>query len=314
MPTDTVGRFAPSTTGPAHPGTLLAALLCWLDVRSRGGRLVLRLEDLDPERCRPAYASEMERSLAWIGLDWDTRELQSESGDRHAAALDALAELGRLYPCACSRSELRAGAAATPDGGLRYAGTCRSRALPQGGWRASREPLRARLDDGRLSLRDESGDDLSQDPAAAFGDPVVRRRDGAVAYHLAGVVDDAAASVTRVVRGRDLATTTATQRALRGLLSLEHPEHRHHFLLLEPRGEKLAKLHGSVSSSELEACYSPERLCAELAAMAGLVEAETVSDGVRAGELIPQFEWSRVRPGDLVVRFDGEQLRSEEIR
>src|SRR5574342_516960 len=102
-----VGRFAPSTTGPAHPGTLLAALLCWLDARSRGGRVVLRLEDLDPERSRPAFAQAMREDLAWLGLDWDAVCEQHAARAHHEAALDRLAEQGRLYPCGCSRKTLR---------------------------------------------------------------------------------------------------------------------------------------------------------------------------------------------------------------
>ena len=100
------GRFAPSTTGPAHPGTLLAALLCWLDARSQGAAVWLRLEDLAPQRCLPEYADGMLRALEWLGLDWDGVERQSDHGQDHAAALDRLAEAGWLYPCTCSRAEM----------------------------------------------------------------------------------------------------------------------------------------------------------------------------------------------------------------
>ena len=213
-----VSRFAPSTTGPAHPGTLLAALLCWLDARSRGARLVLRLEDLDPQRCRPESSDAMREALAWLGLDWDFVVAQSDRAADHAAALDSLAGRGLLYPCRCTRSELRASAGRPlPDGGFPYPGTCRGRALPSGGWRACGEPLRVRIAEGRIALTDESGADLSGDPGREPGDPIVRRRDGAIAYHLAGAVDDAAEGVTRVVRGRDLAATTVTQVALQRL-------------------------------------------------------------------------------------------------
>src|SRR5262245_161608 len=164
-------RFAPSTTGPAHPGTLLAALLCWLDARSRGARLVLRLEDLDPERCRPEWSRRMDEDLAWLGLDFDRRDEQHAAGAAPEAALDRPAAAGALYPCCCSRSQLE-GMARAPDGGRRYAGTCRERRLPPGGWRASREALRARLPEGVVTPRDESGLDLAQDPAAAMGDPI----------------------------------------------------------------------------------------------------------------------------------------------
>jgi glutamyl/glutaminyl-tRNA synthetase len=299
------GRVAPSTTGLAHPGTLLAALLCWLDARSRGARLVLRLEDLDPDRARPAWAQRLRADLAWLGLEWDAVELQSAFRARHEAALDALARAGFLYPCGCSRAALRRVGRRAPDGGFAYAGTCRERALPAGGWRATDAPLRVRLPAGRLALRDESGLDLSQDPAAEFGDPVVRRRDGAAAYHLASVVDDAASGVTRVVRGRDLAPCSATQVALRRRLGLSVPVFRHHLLLLEPQRGKLAKLHGSVHVDALRACYDAPALCGLLAHAAGLLERP---EPVRPDELLRAFAWERVAQGDRLLRWTGEAL------
>src|ERR1043165_4709926 len=114
------GRFAPSTTGPAHPGTLLAGLLCWLDARSRGARVILRLEDLDPERCRPEFSRAMIDDLAWLGLEWDAVEHQHANRARHEAALDRLAELGVLYPSATSRRELEQAGRRAPDGGWAY--------------------------------------------------------------------------------------------------------------------------------------------------------------------------------------------------
>jgi glutamyl/glutaminyl-tRNA synthetase len=307
-----VGRFAPSTTGPAHPGTLLAALLCWLDARSRGARLLLRLEDLDPERCRPEHALGLREDLAWLGLDFDAVESQHEAAARHAVALDRLAATGRLYPCTCSRAEVLAAAAGrlAPDGSALYAGTCRERALPAGGWRAADAALRVRLPAGAIELRDESGIDLGQDPSVVMGDPVVRRRDGAVAYQLAVVVDDAASGVTRVVRGRDLAPSTATQVALQRLLGLPRPAYRHHLLLLEERpdggeGRKLAKLHGAVSAEALRGVYDARALCGLLAFAAGL---EPSPAPASPGALLPRFDWSRVAHEDRVVRWTGAAL------
>jgi glutamyl/glutaminyl-tRNA synthetase len=300
-----VGRFAPSTTGRAHPGTLLAALLCWLDARSRGARLVLRLEDLDPERCRPEFAREMGVDLAWLGLEFDQVERQGDARDRHESALDQLAAAGLLYPCSCSRARILAQAGRAPDGSVRYPGDCRGRPLPAEGWRASLEPLRVRLPEGTIALRDESGEDLSGDPAATFGDPIVRRRDGASAYHLASVVDDAAVGVTRVVRGRDLAASTAPQARLRGLLNLPLPAHRHHLLLLERRGKKLAKLHGSVDIEALRRVYTAEALCGVLAHAAGLRDSP---DPATPGELLAAFRWERVALEDRLLHWTGEAL------
>jgi glutamyl/glutaminyl-tRNA synthetase len=299
------GRFAPSTTGPAHPGTLLAALLCWLDARSSGARLLLRLEDLDPERCRPEWSAAMQRDLAWLGLDFDAVEAQSAAASRHAAALDRLADQGRLYPCRCSRSALRQSATPSPDGGLRYPGTCRGRPLPASGWRDAPEPLRAALAPGRIEIGDESGAALGGDPAAERGDPIVRRRDGAVAYQLAGVVDDGHTGVTRVVRGRDLAASTATQVALQRLLDLPRPQYRHHLLLLEERGGKLAKLHGSIDVRALRERYDGPALCGVLGHAAGLLAAP---EPTTPTELLQSFRWDRVACEDRVLRGSGQRL------
>jgi glutamyl-tRNA synthetase/glutamyl-Q tRNA(Asp) synthetase len=301
-----VSRFAPSTTGPAHPGTLLAGLLCWLDARSRGARIVLRLEDLDPERCRPEWSAGITEALAWLGLDWDEVVAQSSRTADHEAALDQLAERGLLYPCACSRATLRAHTESPiAEGGLAYPGTCRERPLPSTGWRTTREPLRVRLPEGRIALADESGADLSGDPARAPGDPVVRRRDGAIAYHLAGVVDDAAAGVTRIVRGRDLAGSTATQVALQRLLGLATPRYRHHLLLVERRGAKLAKLHGAVGFPVLRSVYGGPVLCGVLAHAAGLAPTR---EPIAPRALLAGFAWERVRDADRVMEWTGSEL------
>ena len=300
------GRFAPSTTGPAHPGTLLAVLLCWLDVRARGERIALRLEDLDPQRSNPAKVAAMRADLEWMGLSWDEVSLQSEAGGRHDAALDELEATGVLYPCSCSRAAIRAAGKASPDGGYAYPNSCRDASLPAGGWRNCEQPLRARLRDTRVEPVDEGGLSLAQNPSREMGDPVVRRRDGGIAYQLASVVDDAAMGVTRVVRGRDLATSTATQVALQRLLSLPEPVYRHHALLLEERDAgKLAKLHGAVGIEELRRVYSAPELVGILAGAAGLQD--TVSPCL-PDDLVAGFAWARVTREDRVMRWTGERL------
>jgi glutamyl/glutaminyl-tRNA synthetase len=133
-PTCEHGRFAPTTSGPAHPGTLLAGLLAWLDARSQGARFSLRLEDVDPERCRPEHAQDMLAALAWLGLDWDSVSLQSDHQARFESALDRLAEQGLLYACGCSRAEVQRAGVRAADGSWRYPGTCQARGLPPGGW------------------------------------------------------------------------------------------------------------------------------------------------------------------------------------
>ncbi len=283
-------RFAPSTTGEAHPGTLLAALLAWLDARSQHDQILLRLEDLDVTRTKPAWADALRDAFAWLGLMWDAVVVQSDRRAAHEAALDKLAATGRLYPCACSRSD-RAGGRRAPDGGWAYENVCRAR--PLGDWRHSSEPLRARLPDDRIELVDAGGVDLSQTPARDMGDPVVRRRDGVIAYQLAVVVDDADAGITDIVRGRDIAPSTATQIMLQRLLGLPTPRYRHHLLLLEHSGDKLAKLHGAFPFHQLRERYTPHQFCRRLAELAHLGTGETPE------QLLVSFDWDGVRKTDV---------------
>jgi glutamyl/glutaminyl-tRNA synthetase len=266
---------------------------------------MLRLEDVDPLRCTPESADEMRAALRWLGLEWDAELVQSARRTEHEASLEQLAESGLLYPCSCSRAEIRRAGTAAADGGTRYPGTCRERELPAGGWRSCDEALRLRLPSGRIALRDESGLDLSQDPLVAMGDPIVRRRDGAIAYHLAVVVDDARDGITRVVRGRDLAASTAIHRVLQQALGLTPPTYRHHFLLLEEHGGKLAKLHGAVGWRELSEKLSAEQTCGVLARAAGLRE---TSEPTGPGALLRDFAWERVETRDQALRWTGSAL------
>lgn len=298
-----VSRFAPSTTGEAHPGTLLSALLVWLDARAAGGRALLRLENLDVTRVQPGWDARMIDDLAWLGLDWDATIDQSQRRADHDAALDRLAAAGRLYPCACSRRD-RAGGRRAPDGGWAYDNVCRGTILRD--WRTAGLPIRLRLDDGPVALVDASGLELSQAPARDLGDPIVVRRDGVVAYQLAVVVDDAASGVNRVVRGRDIAPSTATQVLIGRALGLAAPTYRHHLLLVARAGDKLAKLHGSIPSSVLRPRYRGDELCGVLAHACGL--APTAAP-VHPRALIDRFAWERVRADDALATWDGHDLR-----
>jgi glutamyl-Q tRNA(Asp) synthetase len=300
-----ISRFAPSTTGEAHPGTLLAALLVWLDARSRGGRVLMRLEDLDITRTRAVWADQMIEACGWLGLAWDELVVQSDRRAAHEAALDVLAAAGRLYPCRCSRASRKGAGRRAPDGSWAYDNVCRDRSLPPGGWRATDEALRARLDDDRVELVDDGGLDLSQTPAREMGDPIVRRRDGVIAYQLAVVIDDRDAAITDVIRGRDIAPSTATQVMLQRLLGIATPRYRHHFLLLEPGAGKLAKLHGSIPFAQLRAQLDGPALCGILAHAAGLAPAPSPCS---PGELVERFDWQRVPTADRIARWDGHHL------
>ena len=313
-----VGRFAPTTSGRAHPGTLLSALLVWWDIRSRGGQALLRWEDIDPSALSVAVQKGLVEDLTWLGLDWDQTVWQSQLASQHEQALESLASQGRLYECDCSRNTIRQAGLPSVAGGWVYPGTCRHRTVRN--WRPSHKNLRCNLEGFEFALTDESGVDLSQNVAKMMGDPLVRRADGSVTYQLAVVADDAASGVTRVVRGRDLATSTATQLALYQLLQVTPPQWRHHFLLREPQGDKLAKLHQSVGADQLQRVYQATQLVRILSQVAGLTPGPRPEPGrpvcfaPKAVEpcdfqtMLKKFDWRLVTAQDQTLVWDGQQL------
>jgi glutamyl-Q tRNA(Asp) synthetase len=232
-----VGRFAPSPTGLLHVGSLVTALASFLDVRSRHGRWLLRMEDLDTPRLVPGSADAILRTLERFGLHWDGPVLhQSQRLTAYAEALDSLTISGRAYACDCSRREVQGP----------YPGRCRHRGLPAHG-----HAIRFALDTtpGSLDFVDRWQGSRHHE-ARELGDPVVRRRDGLFAYQLAVVVDDAWQGVTEVVRGADLLDSTPWQRQLQAALGLPHPAYAHVPLVTEPDGEKLAKSRRSIGLDE----------------------------------------------------------------
>ena len=248
------GRFAPSPTGTLHLGNLRTALLAWLFARSAGSRFLVRMEDLDTSRVRPGVAEEQLADLAAVGLDWDDEvAYQSARQDRYVAAIEDLRADGRLYECFCTRAEIRE-AASAPHGPLpegHYPGTClRLTEAERQERRAMRPPaLRVRADGARVGFADR----LHGQVEGVVDDFVVRRNDGAVAYNLAVVVDDAAQGVEEVVRGDDLLDSTPRQLFLARMLGLPGPSHAHVPLVLGPDGARLAKRHGAVTLREVPA-------------------------------------------------------------
>jgi glutamyl-tRNA synthetase len=247
------GRFAPSPTGTLHLGNLRTALLAWLFARSAGSGFLVRMEDLDAGRVRPGIAEEQLRDLAAVGVDWDGPvEYQSARSDLYASALSQLRGEGRLYECFCTRAEIREAASAAhgplPEGA--YPGTClRLSAVELAVKRASGRPpaLRVRAEGARVAFVDR----LLGDVEGVVDDFVVRRGDGAYAYNLAVVVDDAAQGVEEVVRGNDLADSTPRQLWLARSLGLAEPAYAHVPLVLGPDGARLAKRHGAVTLREV---------------------------------------------------------------
>ena len=236
-----VGRFAPSPTGPLHPGSLVAAMASWLDVRAREGRWIVRLEDIDAPREVPGSAEQIMAALTAFGFRWDGPILrQSARLASYERAFDDLRRKGLVYPCACSRREIEQSAA---GGALVYPGTCRH------GLAAGRTPRawRMRVPAGERGFVDRAAGAVAQDLEREVGDFVIRRADGFWAYQLAVVVDDAEQGVTDVVRGADLLDSTPRQRLLQEALGLPHPTTLHVPLVVDAEGRKLSKSEGAAA-------------------------------------------------------------------
>ena len=291
------GRFAPSPTGPLHLGNLRTALLAWLFARSQGARFLVRVEDLDRSRVRTGAEEAQLADLEALGLDWDGPVVrQSDRMSLYEEAVSSLDAGGLLYPCYCTRAEIRA-AASAPHGisaADRYPGTCRDLSPDEHAEReaAGRPPaLRLRAEGARVAFEDR----LLGRYEEVVDDFVVRRNDGAPAYQLAVVVDDAAQGIGEVVRGADLVDSTPRQLLLARLLGLPEPGHAHVPLVLGPDGRRLAKRHGAVTLADRAARGErPERVRAWMARSLGLAE---------AGET-PTLD-------ELLARFDPERLPRE---
>jgi len=265
-----VTRFAPSPTGGLHLGHAHAALTAWTAARSAAGRFLLRIEDIDRTRCRPAFTGQILADLAWLGLEWELPvRIQSEHFDEYQAALDLLAARDLLYPCFCTRKDIAAAVTAPhgPDGAL-YPGTCRAlSAAARAGRIAAGQPYALRLDvaaacrlAGPLVWRDRRAGRVEAHPER-FGDVVLARKDCPASYHLAVTLDDARQGVTLVTRGEDLFAATDLHRLLQALFDLPVPDYAHHPLLLGPDGRRLAKRDQAQTLRSLrEAGVSPDQV------------------------------------------------------
>lgn len=304
------GRFAPSPSGRMHLGNLFSSLLAWLSAKSAGGRMVLRIEDLDRRRCTRAYADQMEADYRALGLLWDEGGssggprgpyYQSRRGELYAAALDALRQKGLVYPCFCTRAQLHAASAPhREDGQTVYSGACRALTPDQAGERARTRPpaLRLRVPDREIGFEDGHMGRYAENLARDCGDFLLRRSDGLWAYQLAVVVDDAAMGITQVVRGSDLLSSTPRQLYLYELLGLTPPKFYHVPLLLSPDGRRLSKRDGDLGLDALLERSAPGEMIGKLAYLAGL----NPSAGPRAPEsLLPDFSWEKVPGRDIFV-------------
>lgn len=321
------GRFAPSPTGLMHLGNAWSFFLAWLGARASGGRVILRHEDIDPDRSRTEWMDAMERDLSWLGLDWDEGSShglhapyhQSMCGPLYERALDALKAKGLVYPCYCTRKELRILAGAPHgasdglgDAGAAYPGTCRHLTPEQ---RAQKE-AEGRHPALRLLCPDddvESFNDLVLGPQNIAlkdcgGDFALRRSDGVWAYQLAVVVDDIRMGVTQIVRGEDILLSTPRQLLLYRLLDAIPPTYAHVPLLCDENGERLAKRHHSLSIAALrEKGCSPTSIIGFFARLAGLQpEASPVSPSRLADSIMREgpFPWHVLPKGPLVIPHD----------
>lgn len=301
------GRFAPTPSGRMHLGNLLAALLAWLDARSGGGELVLRIEDLDTQRTSRLFAAQLLDDLRWLGLDWDQGGLepdyrQSRRTACYEEAFRLLEERGLIYPCYCSRTErMAASAPHREDGAVVYSGRCfrltaAERAELEGQDR--RPAWRVRCPDLSVTVEDGNCGTYTENLARDCGDFIVRRSDGVFAYQLAVVVDDALMGVDHVVRGRDLLCSAPRQAWLHEVLGYPPPRFFHTPLLLAPDGRRLAKRDHDLDMGALRERYSPGELTGLLAWYAGLVDRP---EKVTAAELVPLFSWAKVPKNDVVV-------------
>lgn len=272
-----VTRFAPSPNGPLHLGHAYAAIVAHDLARDRGGRFLLRIEDIDGTRSRAELVPEILADLEWLGLEWDgALVFQSARLDRYAAAGERLKALGLLYPCRCTRADVLAAARDSgPDGPL-YPGTCRGRDVDPAGaaWRL--DMGRAAALAGPLEWEDELAGVVTARPER-FGDVVLLRKEAPASYHLAATLDDADDAVTLVTRGRDLYQATHVHRLLQALLGLPVPRWHHHDLLVEGDGRKLAKRRGSPSLADRRRAGEDGR------ALAGALRAHRFPAGISLG-------------------------------
>ncbi|MFT5050388.1 MAG: glutamyl-tRNA synthetase [Chlamydiales bacterium] len=281
-----VGRLAPSPTGQLHLGHARSFLLAWWSIRSRAGRLLMRMEDLDTSRVRPGLADGMLRDLEWLGLDWDGPvTYQSERTDLYRAAVTTLESKGLLYPCTCTRREIQQAQSAphADDAPRPYPGTCRDPAQRD----PARTPaLRFRVPPGPTPITDLLHGPLTFDVATETGDFPIWTRDDIPAYQLAVVVDDAAQAITEVLRGDDLLSSTARQQLLQRALDLPSPTWIHAPLVVTPDGRRLASRSADLPLADLrEAGVDPRAIVAWAAASCGMHPEPLASPA----DLLPTF-------------------------
>ena len=296
-----VGRFAPTPSGRMHLGNVFSFLVAWLSVKSRGGQILLRMEDLDTQRTSDEFAEILRHDLTWLGLGWDWETApQSQRSPVYDRYFEKLMDEKLLYPCYCTRSQLHnVNAPHLSDGTYVYPGTCRNLTNPP-----DRAPSwRVMVPEKQWAFRDLLQGPQSQNLATDCGDFVVRRADGVYVYQLAVTVDDGEAGVTEVVRGVDLLSSAPRQMYLQELFGFSHPTYGHVPLLLAPDGRRLSKRDRDLDLGQLRLHLKPEELLGSLACTCGLLAGY---QPISAAELAAEFSWETLKKEDIYL--NAEQL------
>jgi len=299
-----VGRFAPTPSGRMHLGNVFAGLIAWLSVKSRGGEMVLRMEDLDTQRTSSEFAQTLREDLTWLGLTWD-RETPPQSQRAHIydGYFQKLQDLGLLYGCYCTRSQLHSvNAPHLSDGTYVYPGTCRNLTAQQRAAFSRLPAWRVRVPDRIWSVLDKVQGFYQENLSTDCGDFVVRRADGVYVYQLAVTVDDGEAGVTEVVRGMDLLSSAPRQMYLQELFGFPHPEYGHVPMLLAPDGRRLSKRDRDLDLGILRQQMKPEALIGLLAYSCGLIDTQ---EAVSAQELAMEFSWNKLKKEDICLQTQG---------
>ncbi|HEX3869072.1 MAG TPA: tRNA glutamyl-Q(34) synthetase GluQRS [Pirellulales bacterium] len=311
-----IGRLAPSPTGSQHLGNARTYLLAWLSIRSRGGRVVLRIEDIDSPRVKAGAAQQAIDDLHWLGLDWDEGPdvggpscpyVQTERRPIYAAALDQLRKADRIYPCTCTRSDVLEAASAPhfEHEGPRYSGTCADRRAADAASLDRPFVWRFRASDMTRVMEDRFAGRVECTVAGELGDFVIARRDGSPSYQLAVVVDDHAMGVSEVLRGDDLVPSAFRQLELYDFFGWSPPAMAHVPLVIGTDGRRLAKRHGDTRlASFREAGCTAEQMVGFLAWSCGL---QSEATSVRAADLIPGFCLEKVPRERFVFSRDAER-------
>lgn len=299
-----VGRFAPTPSGRMHLGNVFAALIAWLSVKSRGGSLVLRMEDLDTQRTSAEYAQILREDLLWLGLGWDLETpAQSTRSKVYDSYVERLRSMGLLYPCYCTRSQLHSvNAPHLSDGTYVYPGTCRNLTAEERASFGRAPSWRVQVPDKEYRLTDFCQGEFVQNLSADCGDFVVRRSDGVHVYQLAVTVDDGEAGVTEVVRGVDLLGSAPRQMYLQELFGFPHPDYGHVPLLVAPDGRRLSKRDKDLDMGALRLHRKPEEIIGILAHSCGLL---AQFQPISAAELCSVFDWQKLNKDNITLQIQG---------